>query len=143
MKLSVLRPDISIHETSFGILQKEWFNAIDIENSDGKIDIMQVADVTLRKYLINIDSSTTVDKFTKFINSFLEDTDRVKGFINLENKSYYLDCVGNMFKMAAHNTDEIEASQINKVVVLASKGMNTQSAIKNAIKLYPMAALIK
>lgn len=138
-----LRPDAIVRETSFGQLQKDWFADNIINISDEISDFMQVADITLKKYLINVDDEASVDKLKKLVELFLDETHRVKGFIKLQNETYYLDCVGAMFKMDVYHSDDIENDQWNKIVVLAGVGLNTRTAIKNAIKMYPIASLAK
>lgn len=140
--ITSIRPDIIINNTTFGQFEKDWFCNDIIKGLYEKSDFIQMADITLRKYLIKIDNETSIDMLKKFINMFVSETYRIKGFIRLEEKTFYLDCVGAMFKMEEYQSDNIEKNNLNKIVVLSGKGMDTKSAIKNAIKMYPMSAIV-
>lgn len=128
------RPDIPIFETEYGEIKKEWMDQIrTISGASEKVK-MQQRDITLRSYVIEINPSFTLYNFQKFIEMFIEDTYRIKGFVNLEGRTYLVDCVGNIFKAEPYKG---EASSVNKVVVLSGSGLPTRKSIKEAIKWYP------
>ncbi|SCP98126.1 CobW family GTP-binding protein [Anaerobium acetethylicum] len=128
------RPDIPIFETEYGEIKKEWMDQIRTISGASEKAEMQQRDITLRSYVIEINPSFTLYNFQKFIEMFIEDTYRIKGFVNLEGRIYLVDCVGNMFKAEPY---EGEASSVNKVVVLSGSGLPTRKSIKEAIKWYP------
>lgn len=140
--ISKLRPDITTRETSFGNFQREWIEKISINNDEEDLKIMQVADITLKKYLIRVDNDMDRIMFEKFVKMFLDETYRTKGFMKFGDTIYYLDCVGNIFKMNEISPENIQQEQLNEIVVLAGKGLYTKTAIKEAIKLYPMAVVL-
>ena len=95
---------------------------------------MQTRDITLRSYILKIADTFTVYELGKFVEMFLEDTYRVKGFVYLEEKNWFLDCVGNLFKLTPY---EKEVPALNEIVVLAGNGLPAAKSIKEAIKWYP------
>lgn len=128
------RPDIPIFETEYGEIKKEWMDQIRTISGASEKAEMQQRDITLRSYVIEINPSFTLYNFQKFIEMFIEDTYRIKGFVNLEGRTYLVDCVGNIFKAEPYKG---EASSVNKVVVLSGSGLPTRKSIKEAIKWYP------
>lgn len=130
-----------IYEGSFGKFEGIYFNDRRITiNKDNKNSNFQTADLTLRKYIITITKDTNLNEVIEFINSFLEETDRLKGFISCNNTIYYMDCVGNELKYELY-TDTFDESILNKLVVLGSHGLKTKSQIKSALKNYKFASL--
>lgn len=128
------RPDIPIFETEYGEIKKEWMDQIRTISGASEKAEMQQRDITLRSYVIEINPLFTLYNFQKFIEMFIEDTYRIKGFVNLEGRTYLVDCVGNIFKAEPYKG---EASSVNKVVVLSGSGLPTRKSIKEAIKWYP------
>ncbi len=139
--IAIVKPDAVITTTSFGQIKMDWFSASMVESKDESIDAIQTVDITLKKYLVKINDNTSVDAFTKFVKMFLHETHRVKGFIKLENKIFYLDCVGTMFKLEEYYSGDI-INNFNKIVVLSGKGLDTRKAIMDAINTYNNAELL-
>ena len=128
------RPDIPIFHTTYGTIQPEWLEEIKKPALLEEKPEMQRKDITLRSYLITIKNNFTFYNFQKFVEMFLDDAYRVKGFAELESKIYLIDCVGNMFKAVPY-TGEVRG--LNKLVVLSGNGLPTAKSIKEAIKWYP------
>ena len=101
------------------------------EAEQGRI---QAKDITLRSYLLEIGDDFSTYDFEKFVEMFLEDTYRVKGFVNLAGQTYLLDCVGPMFAMQPYDG---EAKGINRVVILAGNGLPVKKSVEKAIEWYP------
>lgn len=128
------RPDIPIFRTTYGTIQPEWFEQMAHPTLVKEKPEMQRKDITLRSYLITIKDNFTLYNFQKFVEMFLVDTYRVKGFVQLESKIYLVDCVGNMFKATPY---EGNVRGLNQLVVLSGSGLPTAKSIKEAIKWYP------
>lgn len=128
------RPDIPIFHTVYGTIQPEWLEEIKKPVLLEEKPEMQRKDITLRSYLITVKSNFTCYNFQKFVEMFLDDTYRVKGFVELESKNYLIDCVGNMFKAVPY-TGAVRG--LNELVVLSGNGLPTARSIKEAIKWYP------
>lgn len=128
------RPDLKVFETTFGVIHKEWLDHIEKPNLVPEKPGIQNMDITLRKYQIHIHDTFTYYSFQKFIEMFMEDTYRIKGFVKLEGKTYLVDCVGNLFKAELY---EGNPDNLNVIVVLSGSGLPTRRSIKEAIKWYP------
>ena len=128
------RPDIPVYETSYGRIQDAWIQDMERPMLSKEKPEMQTKDITLRSYILRIGESFTAYELEKFVEMFLEDTYRVKGFVNLEGKTYLLDCVGNLFQLQAY---EREVTGLNEIVVLAGNGLPAAKSIKEAMKWYP------
>lgn len=128
------RPDIPVYETSFGEIQDEWLDEMKKPLLAVEKPEIQTKDITLRSYILKINESFSAYELEKFVEMFLEDTYRVKGFVRLENKTWYLDCVGSLFSMKPYDK---EVNGLNEVVVLSGNGLPAAKSVKEAIKWYP------
>lgn len=128
------RPDIPVFETSFGEIRDQWLEEMKKPMLSAEKPEMQTRDITLRSYILKIKDTFTVYELEKFVEMFLEDTYRVKGFVRLEGRNWLLDCVGNLFKLTPY---ENEVSALNEIVVLAGNGLPAAKSIKEATKWYP------
>lgn len=133
-KLLAHRPDIPIFRTTYGTIQPEWLEQMKKPTLLKEKAEMQQKDITLHSYLITVKNNFTRYNFQKFVEMFLDDTYRVKGFVELESKIYLVDCVGNMFKTVPY----AEAVRgLNELVVLSGNGLPAAKSIREAIKWYP------
>lgn len=133
-KLLAHRPDIPIFRTTYGAIQPEWLEQMKKQTLLKEKAEMQQKDITLHSYLITVKNNFTRYNFQKFVEMFLDDTYRVKGFVELESKIYLVDCVGNMFKAVPY----AEAVRgLNELVVLSGNGLPAAKSIREAIKWYP------
>ncbi|MCI5648397.1 MAG: CobW family GTP-binding protein [Fusicatenibacter sp.] len=128
------RMDLPIFETSFGKIQDEWLVKMKKPVLLAEKPEIQTRDITLRSYILKITDGFTPYELEKFVEMFLEDTYRVKGFVQLEGKNWFLDCVGNLLKLTPY---EQEISSVNEIVILAGNGLPAAKSIKEAIKWYP------
>jgi G3E family GTPase len=129
------RPDIPIYLTTYGTIEDAWIDSLKTPDLLTEEVLPQNKDITLRSYLITIRDSFTLYNLQKFVEMFLEDTYRVKGFVQLEGTIYYVDCVGNIFKATPYTKDVPHG--LNQLVVLSGNGLPTRKAIKDAIRWYP------
>lgn len=128
------RPDIPIYETSFGKISDKILEEIKKPAFSAEKPEVQTKDITLRSYLLKINESFSLYELEKFVEMFLEDTYRVKGFVRLENATWYLDCVGNLFSIKPYDK---EVNALNEIVILAGNGLPAAKSVKEAIKWYP------
>lgn len=128
------RPDIPVHRTSYGEISTLWMVAMHGGAFPASSDRIQAKDVTLRSYLLEIGDDFTAFELEKFVQMFLEDTYRVKGFVRLEGKTHLLDCAGNMFHLTPYDK---EVDGINKIVILSGSKIPTRSAVEKAMEWYP------
>lgn len=128
------RPDIPIYETTFGEIKDEWLKQLQQPSLNDSELKMQTKDITLRSYLITIPSTLSLLQLQKFVEMFLADTYRVKGFVKCQDSIYYLDCVGPLYKITPYQG---EVRGLNQIVVLSGNGLPTLKSIKEAIRWYP------
>lgn len=134
------RPDVPVYETTFGRIKKEWLDRMS-EARGEDADLMQSADITLRKYLLHIKENQTLYTLQKFLEMFLIDTYRVKGIIELQEGCYLISCTGEMFHAEVFKGS---LGVTNDLVVLSGNGLPTKRAIKKAMEWYPdIAEIIK
>lgn len=94
--LKAHRPDLPLHMTSYGMMEERWLQEMQKPNLETKEQLLQTADVTLRKYLLHIQEEIKLETLSHFLNMLLVDTFRIKGFVYLEDTWYLVNAVGNM-----------------------------------------------
>lgn len=126
-------PDLVIHRTSFGVIRPEWIESL---NSPGHTEEprLQTHDITLQKATIVIRNTMSLYQLEQFIRMFIEDTYRIKGFICLEDKSMFVDCVGSLVKITPFSIPDSE--KCNKLTALAGQGMSLKKSIHKAVEWY-------
>ncbi|MGN1158519.1 MAG: CobW family GTP-binding protein [Agathobacter sp.] len=128
------RPDIEIYETSYGKIETAWLEKMKKPPLSTERPEIQTQDITLKSYILKISDTFTTFELEKFVEMFLPDTYRVKGFVKLEGKTYLLDCVGSLFQMREYQG---ETADVNQIVVLAGNGLPAAKSVKEAMKWYP------
>lgn len=135
--LQTQNPTLQIKCTSFGKIEPQWVTEIEelrsTKTGDGG---MHTRDITLQKHLITILDGFTCFTMKKFLEMFVSDTYRIKGFVRLDEGVYLLDCVQNMVKMELY-TGKLDEDQLQKIVVLSGNGMPVKKGIQEAVKWYP------
>ncbi|MEI6578481.1 MAG: GTP-binding protein [Eubacteriales bacterium] len=125
-------PNVTILETSFGKIPPNWIDTFRQPPSAIGPHSIQTKDLTIQSYLVTISETFPVEQLADFLKMFAGETYRIKGFVCLNSKSYYVDCVEESVKVSACKT----GSSPNRIVVLAGQGMHTLSAIQLAIKSF-------
>ena len=69
-----------------------------------------------------------------FLKMIADDSYRIKGFVYLQEQLLFVDCVGSFVDIYPYKGEH--TGELNKIVVLAGKGMPTRKSIKNASKWY-------
>lgn len=127
------RRDIPIYETVFGKMDPQWLEAMS-RPTEISGDIFQTEDITLRKYTLYVKKDVSLDQLQKFLEMFLENTYRVKGFVRTGGKSWLIDCVGSIYKQTSV---EAISGAGNYLVVLSGSGLPAKREIKKAMEWYP------
>jgi G3E family GTPase len=129
------RPDLKIYETTFGTIQSDWIQSMVSPELLPEEYAMQTKDVTLKSHQIVLRNGFPRYNLVKFLEMFLEDTYRVKGFVRFEDGIYLVDCVGNLVKVEKYG-ETVKDSLLQKIVVLSGGGMSTGKSISEAVKWY-------
>jgi len=133
--LLMQKPDIQIFETAFGRIKPEWIKNMTVLEYKSESNAIKTQDITLQKYLITVKDNFTYERLKKFIQMFIEDTYRIKGFVSIDGEIYFVDCVSNTIKIEKYNAT-VDSNRMGKIVVLSGKGMPTRRSISEAIKWY-------
>ena len=132
--VSMHRPGVPIFPTSYGKIEKEWLSLIRQGEMQDDVQRYQNADITLKKYLIMLDSCQDLTTLQKFVEMFVEDTYRVKGFVDVNGSIYLVNCVGSMYQIEPFSG---VPEHTNELVVLSGNGLPAGKSIKKAVQWYP------
>ena len=129
------RPDMPIVTTSFGNVDANILETLSEMQVKPEKDMPLTADITLIKLMVKVSEEISAYNLRKFIEMFLEDTFRVKGFIKTTDGMYLADCAGNVVNLVPYNK-ELPEEKIGNLVILSGAGMPVQKSVKNAVKWY-------
>ena len=129
------RPDMPIVTTSFGNVDANILETLCEMQVKPEKDMPLTADITLIKLMVKVSEEISAYNLRKFIEMFLEDTFRVKGFIKTTDGMYLADCAGNVVNLVPYNK-ELPEEKIGNLVILSGAGMPVQKSVKNAVKWY-------
>lgn len=132
--LKEARPECPVYTTSFGQVQPRWILPVEIPEAErGGRGIYQM-DITNKSYLLEIKDSFTKQEFEAFLDRFIRDTYRVKGFVRLEGRLYLADCTSDRRQLLPWEMlpGEKEPEGINRVVILGGSGLPTAGSVKKA-----------
>ena len=129
------RPDMQVIRTSFGVVNGDILTLLENARALPEGDLTLTADLTLRKMSIQIAPTITAYELQKFIEMFLENTFRVKGFIQTADGMRFADCVGNVAEVKPY-TLPVPEDRIGYLTVLSGTKMPVRSAVKEACKWY-------
>lgn len=129
------RPDMRVFETSFGEAGPEILDCLRGAKAAQDAPEFHTADLTLRKLLVTVSPGISRYELQKFLELFLEDTYRVKGFVGTAEGMMLVDCVGNVASVTPY-AGEVEAGKAGRLVVLSGDGMPVRKSVKEAAKWY-------
>ena len=91
-------------------------------------------DITNKSYLLEIKDGFAKQEFEAFLDRFIRDTYRVKGFVRLEGRLYLADCTSDRRQLLPWEMlpGEKEPEGINRVVILGGSGLPTAGSVKKA-----------
>ena len=130
------RPDMPLIQTSFGKAEPEILTLLAKAKALPEEDMPLTADLTLKRLNIHIAPSISAYDLQKFIEMFLENTFRVKGFIQTTDGMRLVDCVGNVVSVEPYNS-QLPAEKCGWLTVLSGAGMPVRKAVGEAVKWYP------
>lgn len=128
------KPDMPIYQTTFGDFEMEWIHKLNIDLSGDHDYAITAPDITLQRFLVKVDPSTSEAQMKYFLNTILEDTYRVKGFVLLENKRHLINCVGPMVNIEAYNDGN--ESNLGTLVILSGEGLPIRKSLKRGFDQY-------
>ena len=131
------RPEIPIIETSFGQVDGSLLDLLSAQHTPAPGESMPLtADLTVRKLHVKISPEISRYDLQKFIEMFIEDTFRVKGFLQTADAGLLLaDCVGNVVNLSPAPAD-VPENKIGWLTILSGAGMPVHKAVKQACQWY-------
>lgn len=126
-------PGRSVYETTFGSFDPAWLDSL--ENTDGTENDGEIhtRDITLRKLTLEL-SGFDLKNLTSFLKMFAEDTYRVKGFVEIEENKYVVDCVGPLVDVREFTGETVNSGSLT---VLYGNGLPAKKSIKEAMSWFP------
>ncbi|HAX51049.1 G3E family GTPase [Muricomes intestini] len=134
-KVRMHRPDIPIYATVHGRIQKGWMEKLEHISQEENGEVLQSADITLRKCLLYVKEDTALDILENFMKMIMDNTFRIKGFVRIQKEWYLISCVGNIFH--AEKCTEKQEKEANILVVLSGYGLPVKKSMKRAMEWYP------
>lgn len=143
--LKKINPLAHIEHTSWGVFKSEWFRYVQpmvalAKTTNSIVDIFTKPDITIQKACISFtqkeQGAIGLEQLESLIKLIVPDTYRIKGFVQIAHRVYLIDCVGPHIEIRIW-TELVETDSLNKIVVLAGKGMPLRKALQNAKRWYP------
>ncbi|OGO89374.1 MAG: hypothetical protein A2Y15_05265 [Clostridiales bacterium GWF2_36_10] len=135
------KPNVTLFETSYGIIPADMEKVINVLNIDTEsVSVNIIKDITLQKYLLKLTDNIDIDTLKNFLNSFINETYRIKGFVKIKNALNYVDSVQNSLKIEPFD-GIVNDEAVQNIVILSGNGMKTAEAIKAACYKYPYIVL--
>ncbi|MFI3326142.1 MAG: GTP-binding protein [Clostridia bacterium] len=125
-------PSIKTVKASFGKVDFKLEDLL-VSRSHAFDSETEKPDITLQKTMLSIDPSMSLYELERFLNSFAEDTARIKGYVTLADHGFVLvDCVGSMVNVKVIDYKEVEEG----LNLLATAGQPMRKALKTAMTYY-------
>lgn len=120
-----------IYSTTYGNVEKEWFETIENPLALQQVSPIPSPDLTLKSHLLEIKNTFTKEEFLKFLQEFSKETYRIKGFVELEGDIYLVDGIMEKVILTRY---EGETNHLNTLIILSGKGFASIKSIRNACK---------
>ncbi|MDD3693057.1 MAG: GTP-binding protein [Oscillospiraceae bacterium] len=127
------RPDVPVYLTSHGRIQPEWLYALRKPTGTKSANSYHVKDVSLQSRLVTIRDTFPMDKLMDFLCCIAPASFRIKGFVQLQEGVFFVDAVGQDVKLKPWDK---EVESLNRLVVLAGRGLPLLSTLKEAGKSF-------
>lgn len=126
-------PYAAVETTQYGAITRDILDSLKCGEHISK-EIDERPNITKQRATVDVSLKMDSTQLEKFVKMVAEDTQRIKGFVQLSDGIFYVDCVGPYVKITRW-AGEIPAE--NKLVILATEGMQLRKALKTAQKWYP------
>ena len=126
-------PYAVLYEMTRGYVKKEWLEGVSLRERIEDKDI-RTRDLTLQKVLLTLSSTCSYQQLKGILQEVIEETYRIKGFVQVEGETYLVDCVGDDLVIKKYETtDEIT---VNQLVVLSAEGKQLRKSLERVRRLY-------
>ncbi|MEG0864244.1 MAG: GTP-binding protein [Clostridia bacterium] len=134
-------PLAQVFPTTQGRFEPSWISKLDHHAVvAANVPFEESRDITLQKASVHISPCMTHAQCMHFIQLFVEETYRVKGFLLLAEGWFLADCVGAHIELTsceAPRAQEMQAAASTVLVALAGQGMSLRKALREAVTWYP------
>lgn len=127
------KPGRPVYETTFGHLEKNWLDALLPSDAASPSYQVHTRDITLQKLSLEV-SGFDRSTLSAFLRMFAEDTYRIKGFVELPEGRFLVDCSGPLVEVTPFSGD---ISSPNCLTVLYGNGLPAKKSIRSACAWYP------
>lgn len=127
-----LKPDAAVYRTRFGEIQPEWLQRRTAAEKEAAF-AYHTKDVSLQKVTITLKDTMSLAQLEKFLQMFIEETYRIKGFVCLEGRTALVDCVGASLVITPH---EAQPERCNRLTAMAGQGMAMEASLAKAAEWY-------
>lgn len=130
--LQEIAPGLAIRSTSYGKFDPQWLELIRpcrAEHAENGPDL------TLQKACVVLKPGMEKKQLMGFLSLLADDTHRIKGFAELAEGMYLVDCVASC-QQAVPYEGTVEENARNRLVLLAGQGMALRRRIKEAREWY-------
>jgi len=130
------KPEMPIYRTTFGDFDMEWIDGLDtsITIDDVEEYAVHAPDISLQRFLIKVEPTTSLAQLQYFLKIILEDSYRVKGFVEVENQIHLVNCVGPMLNIDPY--DDSKETNVGTLVVLSGEGLPIRKSLKRGFDQY-------
>lgn len=126
------KPGRPVYETTYGKIEPEWLERLSTPGpSDAPAEI-HTRDLTLRRLALRAEGGSR-DEFQAFLQSFCDETYRVKGFVKLDGGVFLADCVGPVVSLVPAPAERAGES----LTVLYGNGLRCVPALRRAMESFP------
>ncbi len=125
-------PYAQVHRTINALFAPRWLDAL--APGESFPDQPHVRDIALQKARVAVTDTMPSARLLAFIRQFAEDTNRIKGIVQLQDGTFLADCVGAYVQLLPHAGEPTEGNILN---VLAGPGLPMRRSLKDAISLFP------
>lgn len=129
------RPDMPVLETSYGKIDDGFLELLASSQHDDGQKAMLTADLTSRELYITLKDGISVGTLEKFLEMFIDQTYRIKGFVRTDEGMCVVDCAGNVPEIRPFG-GHVDEDHVGKLVVLYGKGMHARKYLKQAMEWY-------
>ena len=127
-----IAPGLAVRSTSYGAFDPQWLELIrPCRSEHGETS----PDLTLQKACVVLKPGMEKKQLMGFLSLLADDTHRIKGFAELADGTYLVDCVASC-QQAVPYEGEVEEGSMNRLVLLAGQGMALRRRLKEAREWY-------
>lgn len=128
-------PGVPVVETSYGLVDDSLLDLVSQNARTQKESMPLIPDISLKSITLILNEQMSIKSLEHMIRMFIEDSYRVKGFVQTTEGLKLVNGVGNM--LTFEDVEEVEPKKTGYLTVLSGGGMPIVKHVKEAMKWYP------